>query len=357
MVPLAWACRAAGHEVLVAVPENFVDTVLRSGLPAVSSGPPMDFVELGPDLSTHPIEQRRHVHGRVFGRIAAATLPRMLSIVDAWRPDVVLSERAEFAGPLAAAAHGTPLADVRWGVAELPEYRAGAVEVLAGSPVAAGLAIPEPALSLSPWPPSLRLPHATGQLSFRHVSYNGTADVPDWVLAPRTKPRICLTLGTLVPLFGIPDLHRKMLAVVRELGRLDVDVVIAVDERAMASWGPLPENVSQAGRMPLHQVLGACDVLIQHGGQGTTLTAFSAGVPQLALPQFDDQFENADAVAKAGAGIRMLPDEVTPRAVAAHCEELLGTPAFAAAASAVAREMAAQLSPLDVVADLEALGG
>jgi hypothetical protein len=43
--------------------------------------------------------------------------------------------------------------------------------------------------------------------------------------------------------------------------------------------------------------------------------------------------------------------------VAAHCEELLGTPAFATAAAAVAREMAAQLSPLDVVADLEALGG
>jgi UDP:flavonoid glycosyltransferase YjiC (YdhE family) len=357
LVPLAWACRAAGHEVLVAAPENFAGTVLRAGLPAVSSGRPMDFLELGPDLSTHPIEQRRHVHGRVFGQIAAATLPRTLSIVESWRPDVVVSERAEFAGPLAAAAHGTPLADLCWGVAELPEYRAGAAEVLAATPAASGLALPGPDLSLSPWPPSLRLPHATGQLSLRHVSYNGTAQVPEWTLSPRTKPRICLTLGTLVPLFGIPGLHRKVLAIVRELARLDVDVVIAVDERVIASWGPLPDNVSQAGRMPLHQVLGTCDVLIQHGGQGTTLTAFTAGVPQLALPQFDDQFDNADAVVKAGAGIRMLPEELTPRAVARHCEELLDTPEYAAAAAVVADEIAAQPSPLEVVSALEGLAG
>lgn len=39
LVPLAWACRLAGHEVLVATAENFVSTAARSFLPHTFSEP------------------------------------------------------------------------------------------------------------------------------------------------------------------------------------------------------------------------------------------------------------------------------------------------------------------------------
>lgn len=45
MVPLAWALRAAGHQVLVAAPENFSETVVATGLPAATSAPPVAFEE------------------------------------------------------------------------------------------------------------------------------------------------------------------------------------------------------------------------------------------------------------------------------------------------------------------------
>jgi len=43
LVPLAWALRAAGHEVRVASGPELAGTIRASGLPAVSVGTPVDF--------------------------------------------------------------------------------------------------------------------------------------------------------------------------------------------------------------------------------------------------------------------------------------------------------------------------
>jgi len=96
-------------------------------------------------------------------------------------------------------------------------------------------------------------------------------------------------------------------------------------------------------------------MVVNHGGQGSTLTALHAGIPQLVLPQFDDQFDNADAVVKAGAGVRLLPGEVTPRAVAGRCLDLLRAAAYRQAAADVAAEIAGQPSAIAVVGVLEGL--
>jgi len=85
------------------------------------------------------------------------------------------------------------------------------------------------------------------------------------------------------------------------------------------------------------------------------LTALHAGVPQLVLSQFDDQFDNADAVVKAGAGVRLLQEEITPSAVARTCADLLADPTFGESAVSIAAEIADQPSPAVTVSDLEAL--
>ncbi|AXB41130.1 nucleotide disphospho-sugar-binding domain-containing protein [Amycolatopsis albispora] len=346
LVPLAWAVRAAGHEVLVACAAEFLPTVLASGLPAVSTGPGERFDDVSADDNPEAgVIAQRLAHGRVFGRMAARNLPGLTAVARLWKADLVLSERAEFAGPLVAAKLGLPQVELHWGVAELPEYRMGAVVELAkrGLPEP-----PEPGRRLNPWPPSLRKPYAAGHDGLRPLSYNGEARVPDWVMRPRHRPRICLTLGTVVPRNGSSQVAHGAVEIVRALCGLGAEVVVAIEDRIAASWPPLPPEVRHAGRLALSQVFPACDVAIHHGGQGTSLTALEAGLPQLVLPVFDDQFDNADAVLRAGAGVRMLPQEVEPAAIAARCAEILESDRYRPAAEAVAREIAALPTPVEV---------
>jgi UDP:flavonoid glycosyltransferase YjiC (YdhE family) len=353
LVPLAWAARAAGHEVLVATSDNFVPTVLQSGLPAASCGPAVDFVDLMTDRfddSAHDSPRRRYAHGRAFGRIAARCLPGTRALVEAWRPDLVVSERAEFSGPLAATVNDVPYVEYQWGVAPLDEYRHAAAAELAGELTAMGRSdLPTPAEVLNPWPPAMRLPHAVAHHSVRDVAYNGAARVSGWILQPRARPRVCVTFGTVVPRLRTPRLRDIVVPTLERLARLDVELLVAADDEVVAGWPDLPASVSRVGRLPLAQVLPTSDLVVNHGGQGTVLTALVAGCPQLVLPQFDDQFDNARALVKAGAGLSLPPDEVTPALVAEHCRELLADARFAGAAARVAAEIADQPSPAEVV--------
>lgn len=337
LVPLAWACRAAGHEVLVATQADFVATAVRAGLPVVASGPG------GGGLDATMAADG--ALGRLFGRTARKALPGLESIVDTWRPSLVVSERAEFAGRVAAAAVGIPHVELHWGVPPLPGYRSAALAEL-------GLArLPAPSAVLDPWPPSLWLPHAKHHVGMRNVSYNGDTVVPDWVWRPRDRPRVCLTLGTVLPRLGDRSAE-TVLPMLRQLAGLGVELVVAVDDAVAAGWPALPAEVAHVGRMPLAPVLAACDAVVHHGGNGTVLTALEVGCPQLTMPELDDQFDNAAAVARSGAGLRLLPDEVTPHAIARHCAELLASPRFGVAAGRVAAEIAAQPAPTTIAAGL-----
>ncbi|TVT60498.1 DUF1205 domain-containing protein [Amycolatopsis rhizosphaerae] len=353
LVSLAWAFRARGHEVLVACSEGFAQTALRSGLPVASSGRSPHFADLVAELLTSPVDEpgdRAHLHGRAFGRIAAASLSGTDALVRSWKPTLIISERAEFAGRVVAGDHGVPWVEYRWGAAELAGYRLGARAELPGS---ATEGWPEPAQVLNPWPPSLRLRPAAGHRSLRFVPYNGDAHLPAWAFEDSGKPRICLTVGTLLPQLGANAVQATLLPTLAALGRLDVELLVAVADEVAATWPPLPVAVRAAGRLPLDQTLRTCDLAVTHGGQGTALTALGAGCPQVVLPQVDDQFDNADAVVKAGAGVRLLPTEVSPDAVVRCCREVLGSPSFRRAALAVAGEIADLPSPAEIATSLE----
>lgn len=357
LVPLAWACRAAGHEVVVAASEDFVPEVLRSGLAATSVGPVASLHGLTADGDTGRLAERRYTNGRVFARIAAANLPGALSLVDAWRPDLVVSERAEVAGPIAAATFAVPAAELHWGVAPLTEYSSAAADELAADLAALGLpAVPGPALVLNPWPPSMRPAYAAGQRRMRNVPHDGDARVPSWLWRPRERLRVCLTMGTVLPRLGPDGAAETFAPIVERLAGLDVEMVIAVDDKIAARWPTyLLAAVRHAGRIPLSHVMGASDVAIHHAGQGTALTAIGAGLRQLVLPALDDQFDNADAVVRSGAGLCLRPEELTPDGVAEHCLELLHRPRYARAATELAAELAAQPGLADVVGELEDL--
>jgi UDP:flavonoid glycosyltransferase YjiC (YdhE family) len=353
LVPLAWACRSIGHEVLVATSGHYVGTVLQSGLPAIAAGPGIRLSELADSGAQYGIGHAPYAHGRVFARMASRNLHGMLVVMDSWQPDVVVSERAELAGPIAAAARGTPYVELRWGVAELAEYRTAADDTLGAWLSVLGLTeLPVPELTLDPWPPSLRLPHAEAHSSLRHVPYDGVSQLSDWMWEAGRRPRICLTLGTVLPHLATRELVDVVRQLLEALANLDHELVVAVDEAAATGLRPLPAGVRYAGRLPLSGVLGRCHLLVHHGGQGTALTALAAGCPQVVFPIFDDELENAAAVVASGAGLSIPLSEADAGRITDGCRQVLGGPGFWDAAAAVAEEISAQPSPVDVATRL-----
>jgi UDP:flavonoid glycosyltransferase YjiC (YdhE family) len=106
---------------------------------------------------------------------------------------------------------------------------------------------------------------------------------------------------------------------------------------------------------------------VTHGGLGSTLGALAHGVPLVVVPLFSlDQWFNAAAVARAGAGVALdserdtrraidLPDAVTLAALRPAVEHVLADPAPRRAAQAIADEIRGLPRVEDAVPALEAI--
>ncbi|MFL5911732.1 MAG: glycosyltransferase [Gaiellaceae bacterium] len=90
-----------------------------------------------------------------------------------------------------------------------------------------------------------------------------------------------------------------------------------------------------------------CDIVVSHAGSGTVPATLSLGLPQLCVPQGADQFLNAAAVASAGAGISLMPDQVQPEDVRQGVVRLLDEASFREAAGRVRRSISSMPSPND----------
>ncbi|MFD0534607.1 hypothetical protein ACFQY7_13370 [Actinomadura luteofluorescens] len=119
LVPLAWAFRSAGHEVLVALAER-PEWATGAGLPVVDVAPGYDavaiaqkvleddpefaetwFRSVGPDRDISP-------RAPMFAGFNRPLVPGTMEVVDQWRPDLVVYEQTTTAGAMAAARLGVP---------------------------------------------------------------------------------------------------------------------------------------------------------------------------------------------------------------------------------------------------------
>jgi UDP:flavonoid glycosyltransferase YjiC (YdhE family) len=87
--------------------------------------------------------------------------------------------------------------------------------------------------------------------------------------------------------------------------------------------GSVPDDVTVRAWVPQADLLPHADLIVHHGGGGTTLGALTVGAPQLILPQGADEFANAEALTAAGAALSLLPTEVSTEAVAECARKLL----------------------------------
>ena len=179
-----------------------------------------------------------------------------------------------------------------------------------------------------------------------------SGDLPSWADTLGARPIVYVSLGT-VPLFNQPPEFEPIL---RGLSQHDVDVVATVGELNDPAGFDVPGNVVVEQWLPLRTLLNRCAAVVCHGGSGTILSAFAAGLPMVVVPKGAAQFVNGRICSQPGAARVLWPDQVTATNVAAEGDWLLAADA-ATAAAAIAGEIAAMPSPDRVLSDLQVLTG
>jgi MGT family glycosyltransferase len=125
----------------------------------------------------------------------------------------------------------------------------------------------------------------------------------------------------------------------------DLTVVVTVGDQADGRRLDGHKNTHVERFVPQAELLPHCDLVITHGGAGTVLGALAFGVPLVVLPLGADHFDNAAGVVAAGAGIRILPQDVTAASIGAASRSVLSEPVFRAAATRVRDQIAAMPQP------------
>ncbi|WP_329580406.1 nucleotide disphospho-sugar-binding domain-containing protein [Kitasatospora sp. NBC_01250] len=373
MVPLAWALRSAGHEVMVLGQPDIVDAALAAGLPATQTGDRFDAVEA--ITSRLPAGQRPNQAGRAQTSDAAPftlVMPWImharylmmdyLDLATRWRPDLVVSDPMEFSALLIGGVLGVPVVHHRWDIDPLGAQPLAMARQLLGARFARhGLSgeLPGPELVLDSCPPSLRSQEPAGQQpparSVRYVPYNGAGTLPQWLTRPTGPGRVAVSLGGLTAaLNGVP-LFRSVVDALE--GLAGVEPVVTLPGAHHEALGPVGPDTHVVEPIPLNLLLDSCAAIVHHGGTGTSLTACAFGLPQLVLPQIGNESLWAARLRDYGLA-RELTDPAAqddPAAVREAVRDLLEDPSYAAAGRKLADEMAALPDPAELVGGLEQL--
>lgn len=371
LVPLGWALRSAGHEVLVASHPSMAGVIADAGLVAVPLGEDVDFADaftgrigkvgrldqVGQDGQDGHVEPAITADGGVV-RLADAMLDDLVAFGRSYRPDLLVWEPFNLAAAVAAAALDVPGVLALWGPDSSVTLRLDRDAVLgplarrfgldAGDVELAG------SLMLDPVPPPMQVPLTGPSRPIRYVPYNGTAVLPRWLHEPAKRPRICITAGTVAG----PGLSERteLPEVVRAVAELDVEVVVLVVQAHRDLLGSMPDNVRVADApLALHLVLPSCAVMIQHGGAGTMMTALACGVPQLILPRVSDEHFNGERLAVSGAGTWLDTESADAAKIRDTVAELAGGGHWRESTMLVRERMLRMPTPAAVVDSLVAL--
>ncbi|GAB2721549.1 nucleotide disphospho-sugar-binding domain-containing protein [Kitasatospora kifunensis] len=368
LVPLAWACRAAGHEVLVASQPEAFDEIVRTGLPAAAVGRDVDAAGLvrgyllpstavpAPVLPAQP-EGKGPRAMRMFYEHADSMVDGLVALARDWRADLVVYEPTALAGPIAAAAVGVPAVRHLYGTDLLVRAKGMLPEVLAPLAQRNGVGAFDPFgdVTVDPCPHGFQLPVDYRRLPVRYVPFNGPGAAPSPALAPPApgRRRVVVTWGhTLAKLSAAHFFAPQVAAAVR--GE-DVEVVLAISAAQRPLLGELPSDVTVVTDTPLNLLLADADLVVSHGGAGTVLTALHAGLPLLLVPQLPDHAGHSARVLAAGAGEVLSRDEATAAQLHEDVRRLLESDAQRRAARLLRERMLEQPTPADLVAELEAL--
>lgn len=297
LVPFVEALRDGGHDLLLLAPREVLERAAQLGVPTREGGAPDQSEADGlwrRLRAAEPSEASVIANREIFARLnTAAMLPLVEETVGEYRPDLVLHEVTEYAGPFAASRAAIPHAQVAISLAKVEDGSLRIAQPVLeqyGPLLAALRAAPfltrfPAAIDPSPYPDTRRY-RETAQAS---------KPLPVWGRAE--DPLVYVTFGTVAAKAG-SGIYR---AAVEALAPLPVRVLVTTgSDMDDMDLGPVPDNVLVRRWVDQADVLAEAAMVLCHGGSGTTLGALGAGVPAVIFPMFADQRHNAVELERLG---------------------------------------------------------
>jgi UDP:flavonoid glycosyltransferase YjiC (YdhE family) len=284
----------------------------------------------------------------------------LLTLVPDWGADIIIHESHEFGGPTAAEMLGLP--HVAVGIT-MSAFEPVLLDHFMGTHYADYRATyglgPDPLyneyfryLYLHPVPSSIspvpgQVAHATQLLRPElpePVYHSAIVDLP----ISSDRKTIYITLGTVFQEEGGHSLFRTIMSALQDE---PLTLIVTTAGALDAVFGkPSKAKILVEPYLPLAAVLPHCDLVISHGGTGTTLAALRHGLPQLILPLGADQGWNAARMSDLRAGITLDPANANVEDVRTAVEQLLNEEVYRRHAQELQADLDSLPSP-DIVAE------
>ncbi len=329
LLPIAAVLRVRGHDVAFASPAPAPARLIASAGFRNLDCPPMypshSKLFAGPTPSVRDYDHFLALLGWCDHEFTAQQIGDCASLLRAWSPDIVVDS---FDAGWCAAARilGIPLVEILQGDlhpdgrgfiwwlppspapspvgafnaalarAGLPPVDKAARLLLGGAAVVVGSPATDPV-------PDPALPHV-GVLAWSDPA----AELPAAIPPPGRRPLIFLYGGKPSYAPGRTswcDSAIVLDACIQALADLDADVVVGAGHQELPR--PLPANFIPLSYVPGQALARRADVMIHHGGHGSTLTALAAGIPALIIPTYSERESNARRAAALGAALCLVP--------------------------------------------------
>lgn len=336
LVPLAWALRSAGHEIVFVTHPAIGDLVAGEGLPFKAACSLEDQPVLQGPGGAHPegraelerITQALNLPEDALGTwntviqffmpsmwdftpyrgSASDSMPvmdGMVAFFKDWRPDLVVWDPCMPAAGIAARACGARHARytgpdiVGWCIETFERLTSGPdapavdnpfVETIRAMAEKYDVPLDRETLfgqyTINPMPPAINLPVDTRMIPVRWLPHTRQDTLPDWLYPLPQRPRIALSLGVSVRSYLKAD-WSYIQVLLDAVSELDIEVVATLNDTQLADVSSIPDNVRVVDYIALDQLLPTCSALIHHGGLATLIAAGCARVPQLIVDFLD----------------------------------------------------------------------
>jgi glycosyltransferase len=344
-VPLAWALRSAGHEVVFLSHPSLGPVVTASGLPFAPmceadqmpepAGPTAGYPEARKEVARITEALNVPVQDEVaWGTVSQAFLPSMwdfspfqgdptepmpamdglVSFFRAWRPDLVIWDPCMPGAAVAARAVGA--AQCRQSGTDYNGWFLDTFTKLASKADDPGL--PNPFVETiramaerydvpidhetlyGQWtidhvPSGMNFEVNTRRVPLRWIPHTAQTAMPSWLYPVPDRPRVALSLGLSVRKYVPGSDWSYVRTLLDALGGLDVEVVATLDDAQLSRIGTIPDNVRTIDYLPLDNLMPTCQLLVHHGGIGTMAAAGCVGVPQIVVDFLHVQHEDPNA--------------------------------------------------------------